>query len=62
MDSTLLYLQKHNIPVTRENYISLNWMGDYPADQPLPAELEASLPKELQLNPNRMEKTNADQK
>jgi hypothetical protein len=47
-DSIVAYLKKLNIPVTRENYIAVNWMGDYPADEPLPAELEASLPKELQ--------------
>ena len=48
MDSVVEYLKKLNLPVTRENYIAINWMGDYPANKPLPAELEASLPEELQ--------------
>jgi hypothetical protein len=43
------YLKKHNIPVTRESYINLNWMGDHDPSKPLPAELEAELPKDLQL-------------
>ena len=50
MDYTLEYLKKNGIPVTRENYIGLNWAGDYDSKQALPAELEASLPEELQLN------------
>lgn len=49
VDYTLDYLKKNDIPVTRENYVALNWMGDYSADKPLPAELEASLPASLQL-------------
>jgi hypothetical protein len=50
IDYTLDYLKKNKIPVTRENYIGLDFAGDYDPKQPLPAELEASLPKELQLN------------
>lgn len=61
-DYTLEYLQKHNIPVTRENYIAINWMGDYPGDQPLPAELEASLPTELQWDNYKKGGQNADTK
>lgn len=55
IDYTMEYLKKNNIPITRKNYIEMNFMGDYPADQPLPAELEASLPEELQMKSNRKE-------
>jgi len=47
MDYVLDYLKKADIPVTRKNYVGLNWPGaDY--DKPLPAELEAEIPEELQ--------------
>lgn len=58
MDYTLEYLKENNLPVTRENYINVNWMGDYDPAEPLPAELEASLPEELQL---KGEESNANQ-
>ena len=50
MDSVLEYLRDNDIPVTRENYIGLNWMGEYDPTQPLPAELEAELPEGLQMS------------
>jgi hypothetical protein len=53
-DYTLEYLKKHDIPVTRENYVLLNWLGDVAPDN-LPAELEAELPKELQSNTKEKE-------
>jgi hypothetical protein len=47
MDYVLDYLKKADIPVTRKNYVGTNWPGaDY--DKPLPAELEAEIPEELQ--------------
>ncbi len=49
MDYTLEYMKKNGIPMTRANYVGLNWMGDYDPARPLPAELEASIPKEFQL-------------
>lgn len=49
MDHVLEYMKKNNIPVTRENYVLINWLGEYSADEELPAELEAELPTELQL-------------
>jgi hypothetical protein len=48
MDYTLQYMKENDIPITRANYIALNWMGDYDPAQPLPAELEAELPEELE--------------
>jgi len=48
-DYTLEYLKTHHIPVTRENYIGLDFLGDYDPKEMLPAELEAALPKEIQL-------------
>lgn len=52
-DPIVEYLKKNGIPVTRHNYIGLNWMGDFDPDEELPAELEADLPEELQWKPTR---------
>jgi hypothetical protein len=49
MDAIIKYLEKLGLPITRDNYVLLNWVGDADPKQPLPAELEASLPKNLQL-------------
>jgi hypothetical protein len=50
-DYVLQYMKANDIPLTRANYIGLNWFGDIEEpDEPLPAELEAELPKELQTN------------
>ena len=47
MDYVLDWLKENNIPATRRSYVGLNWPGaDY--DKPLPAELEAEIPEELQ--------------
>lgn len=48
IDWTLKYMKEANIPITRDNYVELNWMGDYDPKQPLPAELESEIPEELQ--------------
>ena len=47
-DMIVDYLKKLGLPVTRENYVKTNWMGDLDPKMPLSAELEASLPKDLQ--------------
>lgn len=52
MDYTLEYMKKNNLPMTRANYVGLNWAGDYDSSRPLPAELEASIPAEFQLKDN----------
>ena len=49
-DPIVEYLKQLNLPVTRQNYISINWCGEYQWDKPLPPELEASLPEELQIS------------
>jgi hypothetical protein len=49
MDHVLNYMEENGIPITRGNYIGLNWMGEYDPDKPLPAELEAELPPALQI-------------
>lgn len=49
MDHVLNYMEENNIPITRKNYIEINWMGDYDPSKPLPAELEAELPSALQM-------------
>ena len=38
---------KYNIPLTRENYLDLAYMGDVPEE--LSAEEEADLPEEFQI-------------
>ena len=48
IDHVLEYMKKNSIPLTRENYINLNFSGDEDPSKPLDAELEAELPKELQ--------------
>ncbi len=48
MDHLLNYMKKNNIPITRENYINANWMGDRDPDQQLPPELETELPEQIQ--------------
>lgn len=47
-DLLLEYLKKHNIPVTRENYVTLATLGDQNGSEPLGAELESELPEGLQ--------------
>ena len=41
------YLEKHGIPVTRENYVQLNTLGDESGREPLDGENEAELPDHL---------------
>lgn len=45
MDYVLEYMKQHNIPLTRENYLEINYMGSPP--DPMPAELEAEIPDEV---------------
>lgn len=54
-DYILEYLKENKIPVTRENYILVNSLGDNDGSQPLDAEDEAELPEELQIQ-NQKEK------
>ena len=55
-DYVLDYMKKNDIPMTRKNYIELNWMGQADPNQPLPAELEAEMPEELQHSDLKSEK------
>jgi len=48
MDFVLEWMKKNNIPVTRENYVALNTLGDADGSDMLDAEQEAELPAELQ--------------
>jgi hypothetical protein len=45
-DETLSLMHKARIPVTRESYLQVTYLGQIP--QPWTAELELELPKELQ--------------
>ena len=45
-DPTLQMLKEYGLPVTRENYLYVAFMGN-PPEEPLDGEIEASLPPEL---------------
>ena len=47
MDDVLEYMKKHGIPLTREKYLEMAYLGRPPA---LCAEEEAELPEEFQQN------------
>jgi hypothetical protein len=47
-DGTLMLLKRMGLPVTRENYLRVAFMGN-PPEEPLDGEIEAELPEELQL-------------
>ena len=46
MNIVLDYMKKHNIPLTRENYLAIAYFGDPPDE--LDAEGEAEIPEEIQ--------------
>lgn len=46
MSIVLDYMKKHNIPLTRENYLQIAYLGDPPEE--LGAEEEAEIPEEIQ--------------
>ena len=50
MSSVLTWMRKHNIPLTRKNYLNTAYMGNPPlnANGDLDAELEAELPEMFQ--------------
>jgi hypothetical protein len=47
-DGTIKLLKKLRIPLTRENYLRLAFAGN-PPKEPLDGEIEAELPRELQM-------------
>ena len=47
MDHILDFMKRHDIPITRENYLDIAYLGAPPDE--LDAETEADLPVELQL-------------
>jgi hypothetical protein len=61
MDHVLNYMEENNIPITRKNYIEINWMGDRDPNEPLPAELESELPPALQLHDESEESDNPEE-
>lgn len=46
MSIVLDYMKKHNIPLTRENYLIVAYLGNPP--EHLGAEEEAEIPEEIQ--------------
>ena len=50
MSIVLDYMKKHKIPLTRENYLKIAYLGDPPEE--LGAEEEAEIPDEIR-NPDQ---------
>jgi hypothetical protein len=48
-DSVIEFMKRHNIPMTRENYLDVAYMGNPP--EVLDAEEEYNLPEQFQLKP-----------
>ncbi len=48
--ASLALMRKHNAPMTREEFLNLNYMGAVPAE--IPPEDEADFPPQFQLNPD----------
>lgn len=46
MDHVLEYMKKHGVPLTRDNYLAVAYMGNPPEE--LDAEEEAALPAQIQ--------------
>jgi len=46
MDSVLRFMKQHDVPVTRENYLDVAYLGNPPEE--LSAEEQAELPEEFQ--------------
>ena len=53
-------MKKYDIPLTRENYLRLAYMGEVP--EQLSAEQEADLPVELQRTPRRATREGGDRR
>ena len=47
MDSVLRFMKQHDVPVTRENYLDVAYLGNPPEE--LSAEEEAELPEQFQV-------------
>lgn len=45
MDAVVEYMKQKNIPLTRDRYLNLAYMGEVP--EPLSAEEEAQIPEEI---------------
>lgn len=50
MDAVLEYMKQKKIPLTRDRYLNLAYMGEVP--EPLSAEEEAQIPKEIKEDSN----------
>jgi len=48
-DIVIAKMQELNVPMTRQNYLEFAFFGEVPDE--IDAELEASFPKQFQLNP-----------
>ena len=59
-DIVLDYMKKKGIPATRENYVALDTLGDQDGKGVLPAEQEADLPEELQLEQENVNGKNSE--
>jgi len=48
MDYVLDFMKRHDVPMTRDNYLAIAYMGDPPELDP---EADLDLPEQFQLNP-----------
>jgi hypothetical protein len=46
-DPILTWMRKNDVPITRENYLAINYLGNVPTE--IGPEIEAELPPEVQL-------------
>lgn len=48
IDYTVMWMKKHNVPLTAENYLHIQFLGQNVPEPPYDGELEAELPREIQ--------------
>lgn len=58
-DPILDWMKKYGVPLTRENYLDLNYLGNVPDE--IGPEIEAELPREVQLPEWRNEEHEEDE-
>ena len=51
-DATLEWMKELDLPLTRENYLDVAYLGDPPDEDEQDAEFEKSLPKEIRKSPD----------
>ena len=54
-DATLEWLKELDLPLTRENYLDVAYLGDPPDEEDIEPELEKTFPKEIRKKPDEGE-------